>query len=36
MADHGHVLSLGKVVAQGPAVELASDSRLLHAYLGVA
>jgi branched-chain amino acid transport system ATP-binding protein len=35
MADHGHVLSLGKVVAEGPAAELASDSRLLHAYLGV-
>jgi len=36
MADHGHVLALGRVVAEGPAAELASDSRLLHAYLGVA
>lgn len=36
MADHAHVLALGRVVAEGPAAELASDSRLLHAYLGVA
>ncbi|MHB0929525.1 MAG: ABC transporter ATP-binding protein [Candidatus Nanopelagicales bacterium] len=36
MSDHAYVLSLGRVVAEGPAAELASDSRLLHAYLGVA
>ena len=35
IADHGHILALGKVVAEGPAAELASDTRLLHAYLGV-
>lgn len=36
MSDHGYVLSLGRVVAEGPAPELAEDERLLHAYLGVA
>ena len=36
MSDHAYVLSLGKVVAEGPASELANDARLLHAYLGVA
>jgi branched-chain amino acid transport system ATP-binding protein len=36
MADHAYVLSIGKVVAEGPAHELAKDDRLLHAYLGVA
>jgi branched-chain amino acid transport system ATP-binding protein len=36
MADHAYVLSIGKVVAEGPANELAQDDRLLHAYLGVA
>ncbi len=36
IADHAYVLSLGKVVADGPAETIASDARLLHAYLGVA
>ena len=36
MASHAYVLSVGKVVAEGPAAELAQDDRLLHAYLGVA
>lgn len=36
IADYAYVLSLGEVVAEGPAKELATDSRLLHAYLGVA
>ena len=36
IADYAYVLSLGEVVAEGPAHELANDSRLLHAYLGVA
>lgn len=36
IADHAYVLSLGKVVADGPAQTIANDARLLHAYLGVA
>ncbi len=36
MSDHAYVLSMGRVVAEGPASELAGDSRLMHAYLGVA
>lgn len=36
IADHAYVLSLGNVVADGPASTIANDSRLLHAYLGVA
>jgi branched-chain amino acid transport system ATP-binding protein len=36
VADYAYVLSLGEVVAEGPAAELAGDARLLHAYLGVA
>ena len=36
IADYAYVLSLGEVVAEGSAQELANDSRLLHAYLGVA
>lgn len=36
MAEHAYVLSLGRVVAEGPARALADDERLLHAYLGVA
>ena len=36
MSDHAYVLSMGRVVAEGRADDLAKDSRLLHAYLGVA
>lgn len=36
MSDHAYVLSLGRVVAEGDARTMASDARLLHAYLGVA
>jgi len=35
IADHAYVLSVGKLVASGPASTIADDSRLLHAYLGV-
>ena len=34
MASQGAVLHLGRVVAQGPAADLAADSGLRHAYLG--
>jgi len=34
IADHGVVLSLGRVVADEPADVLAADERLRHAYLG--
>ena len=34
IADHGVVLSLGRVVAAEPADALAADERLRHAYLG--
>jgi branched-chain amino acid transport system ATP-binding protein len=34
IADHGVVLSLGRVVADEPADRLAADERLRHAYLG--
>jgi branched-chain amino acid transport system ATP-binding protein len=34
VADHGVVLSLGRVVAEGPAAELRADSALRHRYLG--
>jgi branched-chain amino acid transport system ATP-binding protein len=34
IADHGVVLSLGRVVAAEPADTLAADERLRHAYLG--
>ena len=34
IADDGVVVSVGKVVARGPAAELQSDVKLRHAYLG--
>ena len=34
VADHGMVLNLGRIVAQGDPGELASDEKLRHAYLG--
>jgi len=34
VADQAIVLNLGRVVARGPAAELAADEKLRHAYLG--
>jgi branched-chain amino acid transport system ATP-binding protein len=34
VADSAVVLNLGRVVAEGPAAELAADDKLRHAYLG--
>jgi branched-chain amino acid transport system ATP-binding protein len=34
VADTAVVLNLGKIVAQGPAADLAGDDKLRHAYLG--
>jgi branched-chain amino acid transport system ATP-binding protein len=34
VADHGVVISLGRVVASGPAAELRTDDDLRHKYLG--
>jgi branched-chain amino acid transport system ATP-binding protein len=34
IADHGIVLSLGRVVESGPATQLLGDDQLRHAYLG--
>jgi branched-chain amino acid transport system ATP-binding protein len=34
VADQAVVLNLGRVVAEGPATELAADEQLRHAYLG--
>jgi len=34
VADQAVVLNLGKVVAEGPAADLAADEKLRHAYLG--
>lgn len=34
IADEGVVMSLGKVVARGPAADLQSDTKLRHAFLG--
>jgi branched-chain amino acid transport system ATP-binding protein len=34
IADHGIVLSLGRVVERGPATRLLDDDQLRHAYLG--
>ncbi len=35
LADYGYVLETGKIVLAGPAAQLASDSRVRKAYLGV-
>jgi branched-chain amino acid transport system ATP-binding protein len=35
-ADYGYVLEMGEIVLQGPAVELANDSRVIDTYLGAA
>jgi branched-chain amino acid transport system ATP-binding protein len=34
VADQAIVLNLGRVVAAGPAADLAADEKLRHAYLG--
>jgi branched-chain amino acid transport system ATP-binding protein len=36
VADHGYVLEMGRVSAQGPAGELAGDPRVIDTYLGAA
>jgi branched-chain amino acid transport system ATP-binding protein len=34
MADHAYVLETGDISLQGPAGELAKDSRVIETYLG--
>lgn len=36
VADHGYVLEMGEVSAQGPASELSNDPRVIETYLGTA
>ena len=36
VADHGYVLEMGEIALEGPASELATDSRVIDTYLGAA
>ena len=36
VADHGYVLEMGEIALEGPASELARDSRVIDTYLGAA
>ena len=36
VADHGYVLEMGEIALEGPATELAGDSRVIDTYLGAA
>ena len=36
VADHGYVLEMGEIALEGPARELAKDSRVIDTYLGAA
>jgi len=36
VADHGYVLEMGEIALEGPATELAKDSRVIDTYLGAA
>ena len=36
VADYGYVLETGEIVLEGPSVELASNSRIIESYLGLA
>jgi branched-chain amino acid transport system ATP-binding protein len=36
VADHGYVLEMGEIALEGPAAELAQDSRVIDTYLGAA
>jgi branched-chain amino acid transport system ATP-binding protein len=36
VADHGYVLEMGEIALQGPADDLARDSRVIDTYLGAA
>jgi len=36
VADHGYVLEMGEIALEGPAADLARDSRVIDTYLGAA
>ena len=36
VSDHGYVLEMGEIALEGPAAELAKDSRVIDTYLGAA
>jgi branched-chain amino acid transport system ATP-binding protein len=36
VADHAYVLEMGEIVLEGPASDLAKDSRVIDTYLGAA